>query len=333
MSKKCPFWGKFGRFWRFWTLFGRVLSRCFWLFGVSFWLDLVFRRWGFVSLFQGVARPGVPALLRPFKGDVALAGGYGRLPPLPPRRGAATRRPGARADFHRVIPEGRGRPSSRDRTDFASQGSPEGEGPTPVGGAVAAAESLDLASDKSHGYPGGTLDANGGIGVTWAVPPGSRMGDTKKGTAPYRGSSLRWSCYIMGGWLSRGVLSVGVHLFGGVFHHRGTESAEGWELAAEVETGLPQGFLDSGFCRNDGGGWETLTLGGFLSHHSLGPSGKALLFGLGMPLAVGERLVEVEDVDSRSFGYAQDRFRGNDGLGVWVGYVGARLVWVRDGRV
>ncbi len=84
------------------------------------------------------------------------------------------------------------------------------------------------------------------------------------------------------------------------------------------------GFLDSGFCRNDGGGWETLTLGGFLSHHSLGPGGKALLFGLGMPSAVGERLVEVGDVDSRSFGYAQDRFRGNDGWGAG---------WFRGGEV
>ncbi len=25
VSRKCPFWGIFGRFWRFWTLFGRVL--------------------------------------------------------------------------------------------------------------------------------------------------------------------------------------------------------------------------------------------------------------------------------------------------------------------
>ncbi len=68
--------------------FGQVFFGCF---GVSFWLVLGFRRWDF-----RVARPGVPALPRPFKGDVAPAGGYGRLPPLPPRRGAATRQLRAR---------------------------------------------------------------------------------------------------------------------------------------------------------------------------------------------------------------------------------------------
>ncbi len=136
---------------------------------------------GFLRLFGGysldslvfwVAWPGVPALPRPCKGDVKrLPVGYGRLPPLPPRRGAATRRPGARADYCRVIPEGRGRPPARGRTDIASRVLPREKGRRPPVGAVAAAESLDLASDKSHGYPGGTLDANGGIGVTWAVPP------------------------------------------------------------------------------------------------------------------------------------------------------------------
>ncbi len=64
-----------------------------------------------------------------------------------------------------TTPKGSSHPSAKGTPDFCrSRRSVEGAAWRPSVGAVAAAESLDLASDKSHGYPGGTLDANGGVG-------------------------------------------------------------------------------------------------------------------------------------------------------------------------
>ncbi len=157
------------------TTFEQVLSRCFSVvLGSPFgWF------WGCrcrvlgLPLVSRVARPGVPALPRPFKGDVKLppvgVADYrryhpaGEQPPVVQGHGPTTAA---------TTPKGSSHPSAKGTPDFCrSRRSVEGAAWRPSVGAVAAAESLDLASDKSHGYPGGTLDANGGIGVTWAVPP------------------------------------------------------------------------------------------------------------------------------------------------------------------
>ncbi len=84
---------------------------------------------------------------------------------------------------------------------------------------------------------------------------------------------------------------------------RGNDGLGVWDWFRGGKVGLGWGFLDSGLRRNDG-------LGG-----GVGFVGGRLVWGKDFGFFALLRMTwKGEDVDSRSFGYAQDRFRGNDEL-------------------